>query len=155
MSQADVLNESRGVGWLAAAQSRLPAILKIAGALLFAAGVATLYVVDPAQGGFYPSCLLHQFTGLNCPGCGTLRGLHQLLHGHFAAAWAMNPLAMCLTPGLIAVGICSQVAAWRSLPGRLSRRLGARWIWCLFVVIVAYGVLRNVPIWPCTLLAPH
>ena len=80
--------------------------------------------------------------------------LHQLLHGNFAAAWAMNPLAIAVMPGLAAVIVCGQVAAWRELPGRISRRLGPAWIWSLFFVIVGYGVLRNVPIWPCTLLAP-
>jgi hypothetical protein len=120
-----------------------------------AAGLAILYFKDPAEGGFYPSCIFHYLTGFHCPGCGTLRALHQLLHGNFAAAWAMNPLAIAVMPGLAAVIVCGQVAAWRELPGRISHRLGPAWIWSLFFVIVAYGILRNVPIWPCTFLAPH
>lgn len=27
--------------------------------------------------------------------------------------------------------------------------------WILFWIITAYGVLRNVPVWPFRLLAPH
>jgi hypothetical protein len=118
-------------------------------------GLAILYRQDPAEGGFYPPCIFHYLTGFHCPGCGTLRAMHQLLHGNFAAAWAMNPLAICLLPGLAAAIIFGEVAAWREVPANLSRRLGANWIWALFVVIVAYGILRNVPAWPWNLLAPH
>jgi hypothetical protein len=28
------------------------------------------------------------------------------------------------------------------------------WIWLLLVAIVAFGVLRNIPVYPFTLLAP-
>jgi len=32
--------------------------------------------------------------------------------------------------------------------------LKPRWIWALLAAIVAFGVLRNIPIYPFTLLAP-
>jgi hypothetical protein len=36
--------------------------------------------------------------GAPCPGCGSLRAAHQLLHGHFQEAWALNPTLMIVGP---------------------------------------------------------
>ena len=35
---------------------------------------AVLFFFNPSQYGFYPVCLFHELTGLNCPGCGGRRG---------------------------------------------------------------------------------
>ena len=43
------------------------------------AGVAVLYTFDPRNPGTYPICPFLGLTGFHCPGCGTLRALHQLL----------------------------------------------------------------------------
>jgi hypothetical protein len=57
-------------------------------ALLFAGTL--LFFFDPATASLYPPCLLRTFLGVQCPGCGSLRAAHQLLHGNLAAAWALN-----------------------------------------------------------------
>ena len=63
-----------------------------------------LFFFDPATAGFYPPCLFRTILGVQCPGCGSLRAAHQLLHGNIAAAWSLNkpllialPLAAALT----------------------------------------------------------
>lgn len=99
-----------------------------------------LYLFDPVRSGVYPICLLHAWTGLYCPGCGSLRALHCLLHGDLAAALRFNALFVLLV--LIAA------AAW---PLRAGRR---RWLWVLLAVTVAFGVLRNIARPPFSLLAP-
>src|SRR2546421_11472933 len=50
-------------------------------------GAAVLFWFEPTQHAFYPICAFHRTTGLLCPGCGSLRALHQLLHGQVAAAF--------------------------------------------------------------------
>ena len=62
------------------------------------AGIAVLFFFDPAVAGFYPPCLFKTVFGAECPGCGSLRAAHQLLHGNFAAAWALNPALMIVGP---------------------------------------------------------
>jgi hypothetical protein len=117
------------------------------------AGSVVLYFYDPAGNSAYPSCMLHALTGLHCPGCGTLRALHQLLHGNFFAAMRLNPLLVLTLPFLGYALLCSGVRecfGW-GLPGM---RLPAKWIWALLVIILAYWVLRNVPAYPFCLLAP-
>jgi hypothetical protein len=61
------------------------------------AGILLLFFFDPATTPFYPPCLFKTVLGAQCPGCGSLRAAHQLLHGNFAAAWALNrPLLIAL-----------------------------------------------------------
>ena len=105
--------------------------------------VVVLRVFDPATSGVFPPCLLHSLTGWYCPGCGSLRALHQLLHGNVAAAFRFNALSMAMLP----------VAGYLIVRGDAST-LKPTWIWLLLVVIVAFGVLRNIPAYPFTLLAP-
>jgi hypothetical protein len=121
-------------------------VLVAAIAALAAAGaLVTLFLFDPATHGFYPICPLHQTTGLLCPGCGTLRAVHQLTHGNFAAAWRLNPLFVALLPvGFWLVArelIC--LATGRRLPGIVTRPIFG---WVLVAGLVAFGILRNVPI---------
>ena len=106
--------------------------------------VAILWLTNPAALIYFPRCPLHEFTGLYCPGCGSTRALYQLAHGHLLAAFRFNPLAVVALPVL---------AIWLT---RGERSLVKPvWIWSLLIVIVAFGVLRNLPVYPFTLLAPQ
>lgn len=116
-------------------------------------GLALLAVADPATSGLFPPCLFHAVTGLHCPGCGTLRALHQLLHGNVALAFGLNPLAVVVLP-VIAGWLLfrfGQVMTDRRAPAVI---VPAFWIWALLGVIVAFWILRNVPLYPFSLLAP-
>src|SRR3989338_3564663 len=109
--------------------------------------LAVLYVFDTATSGIYPGCPFRALTGWLCPGCGTLRGLHQLLHGNLAAAFRFNPL-MVLSLPFVAWSLLArsaELAAGRALPVVLLR---AAWIRALLGVVLLYGVLRNTPLWP-------
>ncbi|MHC4591720.1 MAG: DUF2752 domain-containing protein [Planctomycetota bacterium] len=122
-----------------------------------AGGVAAagllLFAVDPAGSAIYPPCLFHAATGLHCPGCGSLRALHQLLHGNVQAALGLNPL-MVLSLPFVAYGTAS--CALRRLDRRPLPTLFTRpWLgWALLGLIMAFAVLRNVPAFPFSLLAP-
>jgi hypothetical protein len=112
--------------------------------MLALAGAAILVAVaDPARCSLFPPCPLHFLTGLYCPGCGSLRALHQLLTGNLAGALSLNPLMVLSLPFL----------ALLYFRPRLSYSL---WLpWLALSVILLYGVLRNIPVWPFCLLAPH
>ena len=116
-------------------------------------GAGLLWAFDPAVAGIFPPCPVHYLTGWYCPGCGSLRAMHQLLHGNLRAAWAMNPLTLTLLP-LLVYGLASEaLAVWRGR-GLPQRFVPATWIWSLCVVIVLFGVARNLPVYPFDLLAP-
>lgn len=114
-------------------------------------GGLAVYWINPAEGGIFPSCFLHEWTGLLCPGCGTTRSLHQLLHGNLWAAFCLNPLLISFMP-LLVVAVVRNYQQNRTLwPLAISAKTG----YVLAVVVIGYGVLRNLPIYPFLWLAPH
>ena len=112
-----------------------------------------LYAFDPAADGIFPACLLYDHTGLYCPGCGSTRAAHQLLHGDLYAAFRLNPLLVTALPAII------YALSQRLIPTVAGRRLPrpaitAGRIRLLLAVIVLYTVFRNIPVFPFNLLAP-
>jgi hypothetical protein len=125
----------------------------VTGAVAVAAAVVMLWLYDPASSGIFPPCPLHYLTGLYCPGCGSLRAMHQLFHGNWQAAWAMNPLTCILLPFLI-YGLASEMLGrvrGRGLPQVFLPAVSIR---VLCGVIIVFGIVRNLPIYPFDLLAP-
>lgn len=45
--------------------------------------------------------MFRTLTGHNCPGCGSQRMLHALLHGDFAAAWGYNAFLLIMLPVIV------------------------------------------------------
>jgi hypothetical protein len=113
-----------------------------------------LYSFPPTESSYYPRCFFHAATGLHCAGCGTTRCLHALLHGLFAQALAYNALSVAILPYMLFWGARVSWAALRGQPS--PRPLLPPWVSRAFLVVVLlFWVLRNVPYYPFTLLAPH
>ncbi len=120
--------------------------------LLALAGIAVLRASDSVDSVYFPKCLLHRLTGWYCTGCGATRAVHALVHGDLYRAWTSNQLLVVGMP------VLASVWTWRRVQTALGRQpdiLAPKWIWLIFIVIIAYGLLRNVPSDPFTLLAPH
>jgi hypothetical protein len=125
----------------------------LAGIGIATVGLALLRVFDPARSGIFPPCPVHYLTGWYCPGCGSLRAIHALLHGNLHQAWAMNPLTIVLLP-FIVYGLVSEILVGlrgRELP---QPRFSSSAIYSLGCVIVLFGVIRNLPMHPFSWLAP-
>ena len=119
-----------------------------------AAALWWLWAWDPAAGaGRYVMCPFYGFTGLHCPGCGTLRALHRLLHLDLPGAWAFNPLTVLCVAALAADGPLRVVAArWRA--AQLRRPAVLRATRLLPVAVGLFWILRNLPVAPFQRLAP-
>jgi hypothetical protein len=115
----------------------LPAGL-LAGLLL----IVILFLFDPSRSSFYPQCLFHRLTNLNCPGCGSLRALHALLHGHVLEALRLNALLVVSLPfaGWIAFRV------WQHRRG--GAPLGIRPVhgWAYGIAWLVFGIVRELPI---------
>lgn len=108
---------------------------KLAMPVAVAVGIAVLlflYFYNPQDIAFFPKCPFYALTGYKCPGCGTLRGIHSLLHLRFADAWSYNPLMVVSIPFLLAMLAFPRF-------GR-SAIVG----WTVLAVILCYWLLRNV-----------
>ncbi|MES2439430.1 MAG: DUF2752 domain-containing protein [Verrucomicrobiota bacterium] len=124
------------------------------GVLLAAFAAFSLRQNGPNGVPWLPDCMFHQFTGLHCPGCGMTRAAHATLHGNIGAAFRFNPVGMILLPTAF-VGLGIEILGWARgtpLPFRLD--VGARGAWTIAWIVIGFWILRNVPFWPFTLLAP-
>lgn len=121
-------------------------------AAVAAGGAWLLRTFDPnAVGSLFPPCIFLRLTGLYCPGCGITRMLHALVHGDVARAAEMNVMVLAMLP-LLALLLANEAASRRMLAPVLARPLYSARLW--LVVVVAFGVLRNLPWAPFDALAP-
>jgi len=121
---------------------RRRAAVTFAGALAVAVGLA-LYRFDPAVTRLFPPCPFRALTGWQCPGCGTTRAVHALLHGDVGRALELNPLTTLGLP-LLAVGALQELRRWCWGATPAGLRLPAWLIGALAGVLVGFAVLRNV-----------
>jgi hypothetical protein len=104
---------------------------------------AVLFFFDPAKDGFYPICLFHSLTGLNCPGCGATRAAYQLLHGHLLRALHDNALFVLALTALTAQGAWFVMQKIRNQP--VAFIVSPIMLWALLITVFVFTVLRNLP----------
>ncbi len=111
------------------------------------AGGAYLYIFEPGKSGFFPPCPFRALTGLNCPGCGTTRSLHHLLHGDLATAFELNPLFMLLLP--FAAWFLLRYT-WAAFTGKKLRPIQMKlgYVWPVLGLIAGFWIFRNTSIYP-------
>ncbi|MDQ3017400.1 MAG: DUF2752 domain-containing protein [Bacteroidota bacterium] len=106
-------------------------------------GLILIYgLLDPAAGHF-PQCPFRLLTGWLCPGCGSQRAIHQLLHGHFIASFNHNQLFL---PSLAYAGLGGFVRGvlpekWMSIRKNFYGKTAA---YTALAIIFSFSLLRNV-----------
>ena len=121
--------------------SRRTKYLLLTAAILVAAGV--YFWFDPAQFALFPKCPFHTLTGWDCPGCGSQRTIHALLHGEFRQAFFHNPLLTLSLPYLLAIVYLEYFGGKTRHPRLRCRLMGRQACIIGFVVIVLFWVGRN------------
>ena len=122
------------------------------------AGVSALIVltylfVDPTTYSFFPSCPFHELFGLDCPGCGSQRAFHSLLHGEILKAADYNLL---FVTAIFLFLIYCLIRLISSLTGKdLSLEIPSLLLKPKFMVSICliFWILRNIPIKPFSYLA--
>lgn len=84
-------------------------------------------------------------TGLQCPGCGSQRAIHALLHGDIISAWRFNALLVISIP-VLAVMLPVQFMR-RSRPQLYLKVFCTTTIWITFAVVVTWWIARNIWGW--------
>lgn len=127
------------------------ALILCAGAVS-CAGMVYLYFHNPHD---YPlPCIFYVLTGLYCPGCGSGRASYSILHGQFLDAFCYNPLMTVLLP-LIGLYVAVRPLDWVITGGNhVDRKISVKFLIGVLVAVFVYGALRNIPVFPFTLLAP-
>lgn len=101
--------------------------------------------IDPATSKWFPKCPFYLLTGFKCPGCGSQRAVHQLLHLHIGAAFRCNALLVAFIP-LLAFLLSADLLRYRFPKYYLASRKPALG-WTVLAVILLWWVLRNVFGW--------
>ena len=97
-------------------------------------------------------CPTKAFFGFECAGCGTTRMLRAALSGDFYQAFRYNSATFILFP-LIAIYSCFEAVAFISGKKNKLHEITPNWIYIVIIVLlVLYGILRNIPIF--SFLAP-
>lgn len=123
------------------------------GAAAIACGSAFVAMVEPTKATFLPVCPLFAFTGFACPGCGLTRGFHSLFHGDILSAIDFNLLIPVWAMILAWVFVSLILLAVRGR-GLNMWPTNPRFMYVFWGVLVVFGVLRNIPAWPLTILFP-
>ena len=128
-------------------------IFAAAGIFLTTGAAVFLWFFNPSTAGFFPACPLLATTGFACPGCGMTRGFHALLHGDIVAALGFN----ALLPVYVFVFAYLFAALFLlAVRGRLLdfRIFHPTAIYGFLIVSLVFAVVRNLPVYPFTLLYP-
>lgn len=101
------------------------------GPVVILAGIAlSVMIRDPHAPGSWAICPTYGIFGIYCPGCGSLRAMHDLVAGRVVESIGHNAL---LLPGILFV-----VASAIKAPARW-------WSMVWLVVLVGFTLVRNVP----------
>lgn len=117
--------------------------------------VAFLYYnINPSNVNYLPKCPLFLTTGIYCPGCGSQRATHHLLNFNLFGILQQNVLYLI---GLVVLGYHFIIL---SINFGLNKNY-YNYLYhpktpvILFVIIIIFWILRNIPKYPFNLLAPH
>lgn len=99
------------------------------------------YLFDPLEVRWMPRCIWKVATGTDCPGCGSQRMAHALMHGDIAGAWNANAYALCMIP---LIGFMLALELNREKYPNMYRRVHSPWvIWALAASVVLWWIVRN------------
>lgn len=112
------------------------------GVTVVIAAICIYFYFDPADSVFFPRCPFLSVTGFQCPGCGSQRAIHSLLHGDISAAWHYNCMLILFAP-LIALLLFAEFTR-NSYPRLYTRINSAPVIWGSFIVLFLWGIVRNI-----------
>ncbi len=111
------------------------------------------YFYNPGQEIYFPKCPFYSLTGLYCPGCGSQRALHQLLHFNIFETLNHNALYVIGLFSIIYNIIIKGINKYRN-KNYYNYLYHPKTPILLGVLIIAFWILRNVPSEPFCYLAP-
>jgi hypothetical protein len=123
-----------------------PSLVIFAGVILGMAAASTgafVFFFNPSTHGFYPICVFHQLTGMNCPGCGSTRALYAVLHGNFLLALKDNALFIFTIAFLAARG--AWLTAKKLRQKSAGQFISPEMLWAFLIIAGIFTALRNFP----------
>lgn len=111
------------------------------------------FIINPNTFAFAPKCPFHSFTGLHCPGCGSQRAIHEILHGNIWTGLQHNFLILF---AILIVSYKLYVSYVNNSSSQSNQNLlqhnAAPWL--ILALVLGFWILRNIPLEPFLILAP-
>ncbi len=113
----------------------------VAGIALAIILLCVYFYFDPSDH-YFPRCPFLTLTGWECPGCGSQRAIHALLHGDLEAVWHFNAALYLFIPMLIVLGAAEIV---RKRNPKFHQAVNSQWVIIgTGIVIVLWWIIRNI-----------
>ena len=129
--------------------------IKHIGLAIFGAGVAALYLfVNPSEVDFLPKCPLYSTTGIYCPGCGSQRATHHLLNLNIRGVLEQNIFYFI---GLLIIAYHIVITGMN----KIFKKNSYNYLYhpktpiLILILIILFWILRNIPYYPFSWLAPQ
>jgi hypothetical protein len=121
---------------------KLSSILILSGAFLY-----VYYTFSPTLSKIpFPKCPSYSFFGIVCPGCGSQRAVHELLHFNLLKAFRLNPLLVVSMPFLIfLLGVKGYNFVFDKNK-QITLLYSPLFVKMLLIIICIYFVVRNIPV---------
>jgi hypothetical protein len=119
-------------------------IILILSMIIGGAAAAVIYgLFDPAKYAFFPKCPFRMLTGgLRCPGCGSQRAIHALLHLDFKEAFLHNPMIIISIPFLIL--LAAAFILKDTHPGLYKKMNSSLLTILLLILMIFWWIFRNI-----------
>lgn len=115
------------------------------GLAILIGGLYFFYAYSPYDSGLFPRCSINAHLGVQCPGCGSQRAIHDLLHLRLGDALTANALVVLAIPYVVLLYVVELSPGTSPIRTRLrSAFFGRHTIWVLLLALVVFTVGRNV-----------
>jgi len=102
------------------------------------------YSFNPATDTFFPLCPFRAVTGYECPGCGSQRAIHSLLHLQVGDALLYNALLVVALPYIMLGLWLEWLGGGKRFPG-LQRFFFGRWsALVVLLLVLLFWIGRNI-----------
>jgi len=99
---------------------------------------------NPEEHLFFPKCSFLILTGLKCPGCGSQRTIHALLHADIHSAFSYNALVVLTIPYLLIL-IAGKIVQFINPYSKFAIKLQHPYIiWSFFIIVILFWITRNI-----------
>lgn len=108
-------------------------------------GLLLYYLFNPAERLLFPKCPFLLMTGWQCPGCGSQRAIHYLLHFQIVDALKMNFLVVLAVPYIMFALYCELMRRKNVKIERIYRLLyGSKASMTIAFLFISFMIIRNV-----------
>ena len=112
--------------------------------LILLAALYLFYNLNPETQPIFPKCPFLVITGYECPGCGSQRAIHQLLHLNIGAALKYNAFMVIALP-YVFLGVYMEYFGGKQRNVKLYRFFFGRYsALVILVIMILYWVLKNI-----------